>query len=170
GDGAFHIALVHLEGGSPEEAVPVLEDLLTARPDDVTVRYHLVHALLRAAQRVPGVRGAEDHTVTEPSEIDRMRPLLERAARVVADEGQREDVERDLRYLDWCANRHPARPSWLAPGMLVSAVLLIAALLAHPLLFAAVLIGLPLAWFRAIRRPGWWINARAARWDGHTGG
>ncbi|WP_176599809.1 DnaJ domain-containing protein [Streptomyces otsuchiensis] len=170
GTGAFHIATVYLEGGWPEKAVPVLEELFTRDPTAETVRYHLVHALLRSAQRVPRVRGADEHTITHPAEIERMRPLLERAAEVVTDPGQRADVEKDLTYVEWCEGWHPSRPSWLAAGMLVSAVLLIVALLVSPWLFALALALLGVGWYYGVRQRGWRINARAAGWDGDSGG
>ncbi|MEY9214518.1 tetratricopeptide repeat protein [Thermobifida halotolerans] len=77
-------ASVHLDTEQFHAAVELLDRLHREHPDDREVRDMLAAALVTQAEAVPQDRDADSYVITSKQEIDAMRPLVERAARLGA--------------------------------------------------------------------------------------
>jgi tetratricopeptide (TPR) repeat protein len=97
------IAGVYLQNGDPERAMPILEQVAGAHPDEEMVNFYLANGLHDLAEKVPVHRGRDTYMITSPDEISRMESLLRRAMGLR--HGDRElqvELQRVLTYVESC--------------------------------------------------------------------
>ncbi|MGH3867264.1 MAG: DnaJ domain-containing protein [Pseudonocardiaceae bacterium] len=172
------IAGVYLQNNAPEQAMPILEQVHQARPNEEMVNYYLANALRDLAERVPKVRTGDHYTITSPQEIEQMETLLRRA--VSLEHGDRDisdNLQKIADYIETCKQTKFSVPTGLVAFGLrgVVAAFVVPILLVLGGLgsmgsspgggFVMLLIG-GLAIFGLIKLcwvPGWKHNARVSR-------
>lgn len=109
------IAGVYLQNDAPEQAMPILERMHKAHPNEEMVNYYLANALHDLAERVPKVRTGDHYAITSPQEIEQMEALLRRATSLK--HGDR-DLDASLRqiadYIESCKQIKFSVPNGLA--------------------------------------------------------
>jgi hypothetical protein len=111
-------AAVHLRLGASAAALEILETLYRTTGGAEPVGDHWAGALAAVAEQVPVVREDDVYFITRRSELQRMRPLLARAAAVATDPAVVERIAGIRRYVRRCRRlefttgwlRHPDNP------------------------------------------------------------
>lgn len=172
------IAGVHLQNDAPEQAMPILEQVHKAHPDEEMVNYYLANALHDLAERVPKDRDSDHYTITSPQEIEQMEALLRRAMSLKhGDRDLSANLQKTVDYIESCKRTKFSVPAGLATfglrGVVAAFVLPVILVLGGLNSlgsslgggFVMLLIG-GLAIFGLIKLcwvPGWKHNARASR-------
>jgi curved DNA-binding protein CbpA len=172
------IAGVYLQNDAPEQAVPILEQLHKAHPDEEMVSYYLASAMGDLAERVPRARTGDRYSITSPQEIEQMEALLRRAMSLKhGDHDLSLNLQRIVDYIESCKKIKFSVPNGLAAfglrGVVAAFIVPIFLVLGGLISlgssslgggFAMLLIG-GLAIFGLIKLcwvPGWKYNARAS--------
>lgn len=178
------IGSVYLSNGLPAKALPIIEPVYRAHPDDETAGFYMASVLIDLAEQVPKIKSEASYVVTSAEEIATMRGYVRRAGAIKGLPPElRQAITHITTYLDKMESKKfsPPIPA-LAPTSCLGVVLFVAVLLspvwlviagigavsggdsvAGGLFMIALGLGLGYLWFRLSWVPNWKISARAHR-------
>lgn len=173
---------VYLQNGMPSKALPIVERVHRANPNDQNATYYYTAVLVDLAEEVPRVRSGDGYVVTTAEEVTRMRELVRRASAVKKVPPEvRTDISQITGYLDRMEARKLSPPITALIPSSCGGVLLFAIFMLSPIWlaiagiaamsdghgggFLALLlgIGLGIVFFKLSWVPNWKVNARMYR-------
>lgn len=105
------VAGIFLQLGDPAEALPQIEQIQRAYPNEQIVNYYLASCLHDLAELVPNVRQGASYWITSDGEINRMEAMISRAMRLPhSDPDLRDALAKLQSYVNECKQMKFAAP------------------------------------------------------------